>query len=428
QHNDWYAYNPSYNRVNSKGYSHEEVCYSNGLDDDGNYIPQPDGLAEEQKTLPTKIIEICKKMILDEKNTGATVIMLGHGDYAAKCECARCKKYYEKFGGFSGATCVWMNEIVKEVKKWVVEQDIPLIHDLKFSMFGYSKSIEAPVVKQGDKWVACNEKVILDKDIYVQMAYRVCNYHSVMDENCEENELARERFDKWAAIANGFEIWDYTSVFTNYLWYLPNLATVSDNYKMYESLNVERVLSQGAPGLGNYYGHLMVQWLHTKLMWNPYRNVNELIADFNRKYFGEKYAKYVDDYLAMMENHYAILDATKKGGFHAATYDNFGFFEPENTPYELLQGATNLLQKGIDEALADESLTAEERERISYRLRQVIVTPQFMTLYLGYIIDEQRLKEFAGNFFENVDILELGQMYEGDRAGFQEWKKSFDLD
>ena len=419
---EWYAYNPSYNRVNTKGYSQEEVCYTNGMTEDGEYD------SADKTSLMSKMIEICKRMIIDDRNDGAHSLMLGHGDYSAKCECDKCTAAYEKYGTFSGVTCVWANAIVKEVKKWMSENNIN--REVQFVIFAYSKSRPAPVVSDGaGGYKPINEKVVLDKNISIQVAYRICNYHSVWDYECDQNEELRQQFTQWTMLADSVEIWDYQCCYTDYLWYLPNYATLRDNYLYYIDINVNRVLSQGTPSEGHYYDYHLHQWLCLKLMWNPNQNVNELIRHFNKLYFGEGYDEYVNLYLDVWENHFAALDAIKENGFHATTDNSLGFEDAENYSYELLDSQIKLIRKAIDKVKSDETLSDLEKSEKIKRFGEVIVTPEYMMLKLGYIVDSIEKKELATEFFTYIDMAGISQMAEGGgiKNSFAEWKKQFGL-
>lgn len=422
EHNDWYAWSPGV-RNNSLNYSQEEICYSNGLTWEGEYDET------DTDSLVNKMIEICKIMILDERNADATALMLGHGDWEAKCLCDKCQHFYDDYGGgaYNTAICMWINVISEQVTAWMEEEGID--REIKFVIFAYSKSIAAPVIYNDDGTVTpISDKVLLNDNVSVQMAWRYCSYHDLWDESCDFNQEKRNQFRAWTTLASKMEIWDYDCVFYNSLWYLPNLSTMKSQYQYYTTIGVNRVLTQGVPQVGNYYQHYLHQWVSLKLMWNPNRDVNELIAQFNKMYFTEKYAKYVDMYLDIFENHFAMLDATREQGVHICTYRALDNDNPETYSYELLMSLTNLLNKAIQEAEADTSLNEEMKEKILYNLRSVIVTPQYMMLKLGYISDSNKLKAYAADFFNNLDAIDIGDRAMDEAGnGFASWKAALGL-
>lgn len=421
---DWYAYDPTYDRVNSKGYSQEEVCYTNGIDEDGNWIEQPEDVDLSEMSLATKMIEICVNMITNEISDSAKYLMLGHADYYAECKCEKCQAAEKKYGGFGGITAVWTNAIAREVKARLLK--LGCTREVKFVMFAYSKSIDAPVVKDAQgEYQPIHENVVLDEDIFIKMAYSNCVYHSLWDETCEENEIKRNDFRGWEKIAKSFEIWDYSCVFCKYLYYLPNLGAVSDNYLYYREKGVEHVLTQGCPGEYNFYDANLHQWVCSELLWDPTQNANALIKRFHKLYFGEGYAEYIDLYHDMNENYFAIRDLENEKGYHASAGTGLDMLSPSTYSYNVLMKAADVVQEAIDKAQTDTSLSESEREALIIRLRSVKVTPQFMILDLGYVTNKQLKKEIATDFFESIDLLKLTYMSEGTSEPFSEMRKTY---
>ncbi len=427
-HPDWYAYDPSYDRINSRGYSQEEVCYTNGLDENDNYIPQGKDTPEEDKNLITKIAEICVGMVEEEPSKNAKYLMLGHADYYAECKCEHCQKSYKKYGTFGGVTAVWENAVVKEIKRRLKEDGCD--REVKFVMFAYSKSIDAPVIWNDDGTCKpINEKVVLDEDIVVKMAYRNCVYHSLWDEECEQNDVLRRRFKGWSTLTNSFVIWDYTCCFTDYLYYMPNFATIQDNYKYYIEIGVKHLLSQGCPSEYNFYDSNLHCYVLTKMMWDPNRDVNKLIKDFNRMYFGEDYADYVNQYRDIYENYFAIKNVESENGFHASTEYSLDFTNPSTYSLPVLQSAINVINQAIEKAEKDNTLTNEEKNELILKLRSVKITPQYTILDCGLLVDEYELTELAKDFFESIDLLKLTYRSEGSTVAnsFEEMKKSYGI-
>ncbi len=421
---DWYAYDPTYDRVNSQGYSQEEVCYTNGIDSDGNWIEQAEDVSLSEMSLATKMIEICVNMVMNESSDSAKYLMLGHADYYAECKCEKCQAAEKKYGGFGGITAVWTNAIVKEVKARLAK--LGCTREVKFVMFAYSKSIDAPVVKDAQgEYQPIHENVVLDDDIFVKMAYRNCVYHSLWDETCEENEVKRNDFRGWEKVAKSFEIWDYSCVFRKYLYYLPNLGAVSDNYMYYLEKGVEHVLTQGCPGEYNFYEANVHQWVCSELLWDPTQNVNALIKRFHELYFGEEYAAYVDLYRDLNENYFAIRDLENEKGYHASTDTGLDVLSPSTYSYDVLMKSVDIIQEAIDKAEKDTAMSEAEREALIIRLRSVKITPQFMILDLGYVTNEQLKKEIATDFFESIDLLKLTYMSEGTSEPFSEMRKMY---
>ena len=88
-----------------------------------------------------------------------------------------------------------------------------------------------------------------------------------------------------------------------------------------------------------------------------------------------------------------------------------------------------LIRKAIDKVKSDETLSDLEKSEKIKRLGEVIVTPEYMMLKLGYIVDSIEKKELATEFFTYIDMAGISQMAEGGgtKNSFAEWKKQFGL-
>ena len=214
-------------------------------------------------------------------------------------------------------------------------------------------------------------------------------------------------------------------MFPKYLYYLPNLGAMQDNYLYYQEKGVEHVLTQGIPGEYNFYEANIHQWVCCKLLWDPTQNVNALIRKFHTLYFGEEYAPYVDLYRDVYENYFAIRDIENEKGFHASTGTGLDFSMPYTYSYPVLTKAADVIQEAIDKVKMDTNLSETEREALIIRLRSVKVTPQFMILDLGYVTNDQLKLEIAQDFFTSIDLLKLTYMSEGSTEPFSEMRKMY---
>lgn len=455
---EWYAYNPTFNRGMTRDHrSEEEVCYTNGLDDNFEYIPQLDLYdtdndnkdleREKSKSLVTKMIEICVKMIKEEKSTKAINLMLGQADYDCMCMCDKCvklRKYCENpeypGSGFGGSLGVWANQINRGVRAELARQGVE--RDFKIVIFAYSKGIIPPVKRNANgKYVPLNDKVVLDRDIIIKMAYRQCVYHPVWDMSCEYNQRNRNIFDGWSKLVTGdkpFVIWDYTCDFSNYLFYMPNFGSIPSNYRYYQEIGVTHLLSQGTPSEYNYYESNLHCWTSCKLMWDPSLNVTALNKYFNKLYFGEKYGPIVDQYRAWMDSYYSRADAltpateTTPAGHHVATDSTYSWGMEKKESYDLnhLLKACDILQNALTMIQNDNDLNYDEKELMDSKIRSALITPQFMILWMfKNDLESNQVKEMATDFFKSIDILKITYMREGnsEQNTFEAWKGTFDL-
>jgi len=379
------------------------------------------GSSDATGSVIEKLVEICVKMIDDDRNSHSKYIMLGFADYYCECQCGskqqtgtnvlgfatyetkegNCTHGYDYYGGFGGVVANTVNEIAKAVK--AQRPDSNAI----FVTFAYSKGIDVP------------QNLQLREDVAVKVAYRNCVSHALTDTSCAYNNTLREQVNGWKDILhpNGeMLIWDYTVNFTDYLYYIPNFDAMKSNYQYYrDELNVQHVLSQGCPNEYNFYEHQLHLYVSTKLMWNADLDVDSIINKFDSLYFGE-YASYVSEYRNIMDTMYSSKS------IHASTTDALNFKVASTYDTTALINACNVLQQAIDAVNANDTLSEEEKTTLTTRLRSVKITPQYMLLDLGISTDAA----LVSDFFTSIELLGITNRNESGDT-FADMKAQFGL-
>ncbi len=121
-------------------------------------------------------------------------------------------------------------------------------------------------------------------------------------EESEKNQSFRRNLDRWCEIAPGrVYIWEYGVNFNNFIKPFPCLRSLAANLKYYHQVGVAGVRIQG-----NYVskgGDLVVlkNYVWGKLLWDPTRDVDELIREFCEGYYGPA-ADEMIAYVELMEN------------------------------------------------------------------------------------------------------------------------------
>ena len=199
-----------------------------------------------------------------------------------------------------------------------------------------------------------------------------------------------------------------------------------DNLKFYKEMGVNYAMSQGMhlDGDTTYQEKLKV-YLSSKMMWNPYRNVNELIEEFNYYYFGEDIAPYIDEYISLAQTHYAILDSTEENGFHTHTYTNWGFLDSDFYDVYYLEGLTNVLNNAL-ERVSTLNIRDAEKDKLEVKILRVLVTVQKMVIrnYSAYY-DLSTELDYVKSFVENAE--RIGLMYVAEGVTLTEFKDSYNL-
>ncbi len=104
----------------------------------------------------------------------------------------------------------------------------------------------------------------------------------------EKNQSFRRNLDRWLQLApDRVYIWEYGANFQNFLRPFPCLRSIAQNIKYYHQSGVAGISIQG-----NYVatgGDLAVlkNYVWAKLLWDPTREIDELVAEFCTGYYGQ---------------------------------------------------------------------------------------------------------------------------------------------
>lgn len=102
-----------------------------------------------------------------------------------------------------------------------------------------------------------------------------------------KNASFRRNIERWCELAPGrVYVWEYGSNFTNFLRPFPCLRSLAQNIQYYHKIGVAGISIQG-----NYVstgGDLAVlkNYVWSKLLWDPTRDVDELLLEFCMGYYG----------------------------------------------------------------------------------------------------------------------------------------------
>ncbi|MBE7083133.1 MAG: DUF4838 domain-containing protein [Clostridiales bacterium] len=387
-HPEWYRLLPENPQ---KG----QLCLTNGITDDGkiDYTKETSVILEMLKNV--------KKAIRENENI--KYLMLGQQDNNPFCDCERCKASYERFNEtYSGTLMVFINLIAEEIERWANEE----LNGRKINIvtFAYQFTEKAPVVVDGDEVKPISEQVRPRDNVYILIApINSCFYHPMFDGSCTRNATSRALINNWNILTKNIMIWDYNINYVYHQWYFANKGVMKENLIAYEERGVHMIINQGAPRESKFYQADLDNYIFSKLQWNPHRDVNKLVEEFNHYYYG-KYHEVADKYYELMERHFAVLDA--KQGFHTDLHDcNDGFFHAENYPIEFLEQVESLVQNAINDVDKDTELTEKEKQELKFRLTKIIITPQMMLLKNYNYYYEFGEKEYAKKVIDNLEYL-----------------------
>lgn len=200
-------------------------------------------------------------------NPGYWVYDVSQLDNQNYCQCAQCEAIANKYGGQSGLMIWFVNQVADEVGK--------VFPDKRISTFAYQYTRHAP------KGIKPRKNVVM----------RMCNIeccfsHPLKSKDCPKNQEFMRDLEDWEKICDDIYVWDYVVNFYNYLVPFPNFAVLQGNIQTFSENHVIGILEEGAHNAQWAEFSELRQWIIAKLLWNPEQDVNALVKEFIKDYYG----------------------------------------------------------------------------------------------------------------------------------------------
>lgn len=408
--NEYYEEHPEFfasftnNRI--KEYLQDDVCYTNGIDENG----------EIDETMDLSVAKIALNSLKNHAHNSpeAVFFMIGMNDFTYSfCECETCVARNKKYGSRGGTVSVFMNAMARNITEWS-KTEYPEGREINIVFFAYRWIETPPVIITANSYEPAHEHVKLENNVYVRIAPITANYgYSFIDE--KQDPTQTQMVLGWSAVADNLMFWDYQNQYKHYLMYFPNLSYLAENIKFYKDINVVYLMNQSSYNGASDWQSILKYYVASKLYWHPDRNVNELVDEFIKYYHGDAAAPYIRQYIDMMEDHY--VQVREQENFRIHCVDSVGsYLDISNNPIGLLEKGERVLKEGLEKIKDDTSLSTERREILRNRLTSVLILPQYTILnrYNDYYTDNKKL--YAIEFFENVSKTGLTRVAEGKRV------------
>ena len=312
---------------------------------DGKRIPRQLCLSNPA-VLEITVQNLRKKIAQDPQAKYWSVSQNDNRDY---CRCDKCRALDEREGSPSGSIISFVNQVADQFP------------DKMISTLAYEYGRHAPkTLKPRDNVniMLCSIEVTRDKPI---------------SDDPASADFAKDVED-WGRIAKDIIVWDYVIQFNHLVSPFPNLQVLQPNIQFFVKNGVSAMFEQGNREVGGEFAELRA-YLISKLLWNPYENVDTLMNDFLRGYYGAAAGamrKYID------EMRQALLGSGQPLRI-------FGSPMEAETSY-LTPGLMARYQALFDEGEAKVAGDAEVLERV-----------RIARLPLDYAMMEQAKKHFYGD-------------------------------
>lgn len=388
----------------------DDVCYLNGLNDDGT--------VDDSKDLSVfKIaLQSLKEYILAEPKAKFFCVSLNDG--ARLCKCERCQKAIEKYGSFGAVYILFMNALSKEIELW--QKEIGMDREIYLQFYIYSHTKLAPKDKD-DAGNVFHELKLRDNVIGMYCVW-INSAYAINDKRQKIQYM--ENLENWSKFGKNLMIWDYYAYFDLYSLYYPQLTTMKQNYRFYKKIT-NYVLSQSDYTKLNSWTSLVSSYVASKLFWNLELDTYELAEEFIEYYHG-RFAPYVKEFFYNFEHLYEQL-MEKDGFFVWPNRDCSSWCNRENFTKEFLENNINILKTAL-KSVESSTLCENDKNDHKERITQALIIPQTMLLHL--YCDDLYSTEYDEAFeelFENLKICKqdedikgdfLSEIYEGVSAAY----------
>jgi Domain of unknown function (DUF4838)/Glycosyl hydrolase family 67 N-terminus len=318
------------------------------------------------KRLPTQlclsnpaVLEITVQSLRKKiaQNPSAKYWSVSQNDNRDYCTCDTCKALDEREGSPSGSIINFVNKVADQFP------------DKMISTLAYEYGRHAPqTLKPRD-----NVNIMLCSI----EAYR----HKPITEDTSSAEFVKDVKD-WGKIAKDIIVWDYVIQFNHLVSPFPNLHVLQPNIQFFAENGVNAMFEQGNREVGGEFAALRA-YLISKLLWDPYLNIDSVMKDFLFGYYGAA-GKPIREYINLMR------EELMKGGKPLRIF---------GSPNE---AAGTYLTPSL---ISKYNLLFDEAERLVPDSAEILERVRIARLPLMYATMEQAKKNFAGEngLFEKVN-------------------------
>jgi len=211
-----------------------------------------------QDVFKITVDELKKRM---EAHPDAQYWSVSQMDWAGNCQCEECKAIDEREDTPMGSLLTFINKLADEFPEKTI------------STLAYQYTRRPPKTLRPTK------------NVLIMLCSIECNRSRpiVMDKS---SSSFKDDVENWSKICDNLFIWDYVVQFSNLVSPFPNLRVLQPNIQFFVANHATGMFAQGNREVGGEFAELRA-YLLVKLLWNPDCNVDELIDDFLRGYYGE---------------------------------------------------------------------------------------------------------------------------------------------
>ena len=265
---------------------------------DGKRLKEHTQLCLTNPEVVELVVRGVKKWI--RENPDCRVFSVAQNDWLNYCTCPACAKADAEEGSHSGTMIRFVNEVADRV---AAEYPDVLIHT-----FAYQYTRKAPRLARPRPNVIvrlCSIECCFVHPLDGSLVQPLTNlppqgHHpqcAALGETAFLDDLR-----EWSRITPRLYVWDYVTQFRNYLIPMPNFDVLDKNLRLFRDIGVKGVLEQGNFSHGGG-GHLaeLEAYLQARLLWDPDEDMEELMMDFLKGYYGPQAAQPIREYIELWQ-------------------------------------------------------------------------------------------------------------------------------
>ncbi len=308
---------------------------------------------------------------------GAIYWSVSQNDNYDYCKCPRCAAADARYGSPAGTLLAFVNAVAAAFPDKII------------STLAYQYTRRAP------------RNIRPASNVSICLCSIECDRGLPIAEGCRD--FAHD-VEVWSVLTDNLMIWDYVVQFRSYLSPFPNWHTLQPNLQLFQQYGARMVFEQGSGRERSEFSDMRA-YLLAKLLWNPQADMDSILTDFGKGYYGAAQP-------AVWEYIHDLTTSLQTTGNHLWIYDI-----PQNEPF--LKG--DLLRRNLlrlldaEEELAGDSLRQQRllaaRLPISFARAEMAKTDSLSVLEMLADAPEQYREAFQ-LFIDDCKIAGIRNLHE----------------